>query len=281
VSDFSIDLASERIIDQRTREHFIEVSRSFSNECFRSSIVMLWSVVICDLTYKLQTLRDMYSDAGAGRLLQDVEAKRATNPNSPDWELFLLDEIFKRTQFLEVGEHTQLQGVQKLRHLSAHPVVTSSSLLFSPTKEAVRAAIRVAMEAVLLKPPLFSKKIVGTLLEDIASNKDILVAKDSLKRYIEARYLPNMQDTVEKELFRSLWKFCFKLKNADTDINRNINVAALSVIYARKASSFRKQIEQDQAYFSDISSDEDIVRSLLIFLSENSGIYNILMTQQK
>jgi hypothetical protein len=39
---------------------------------------------------------------------------------------------------------------------------------------------------VLLKPPLFSKRIIGTLVEDIASNKALLISREKLKAYIEA-----------------------------------------------------------------------------------------------
>ena len=80
MTGFSIDLAADRIIEPRTRDYFTEVTRSFSNECYRSSLVMLWTVVVCDLVYKLQTLRDLYGDASAATLLADVEAKRAANP---------------------------------------------------------------------------------------------------------------------------------------------------------------------------------------------------------
>ncbi len=86
MTGFSIDLAADRIVDPRTRTYFGEVSRSFSNECYRSSLVMLWTVVVCDLIYKLQTLRDLYGDASADKLLIDVETKRLANPTSPDWQ---------------------------------------------------------------------------------------------------------------------------------------------------------------------------------------------------
>jgi hypothetical protein len=116
----------------------------------------------------------------------DIEAKRAANPNNPDWENYLLDEVAKRTKMLEVSDHVQLQNLQKLRHLSAHPVLAAADLLFRPTKEATRAQIRLALEAVLLKPPLFSKRIIGTLVEDIASNKALLISREKLKANIEA-----------------------------------------------------------------------------------------------
>ncbi len=276
MSTFSIDLAAERIVDKRSREYFEEVARSFANNCYRSSLVMLWTVVVCDLVYKLQILRDMHGDKQAESLLRDIEAKQASNPTSPDWEIYLLDEVAKRTKLLETGEHIQLQGLQKLRHLSAHPVLTGTDLLFHPTKEAARAHIRTALEAVLLKPPLFSKRIVTALAEDIAVNKPLLISKNTLKSYLEARYLLNMSSAVEMELFRALWKFCFKLRNADTDAHRDINLAALAVIYERNPAAIRSAMDGDQAYFSDVGPDAELLIALVHFLAEYHAPFSSL-----
>ena len=276
MSVFSIDLAAERILDRRSREYFGEVARSFATGCYRSSLVMLWTVVVCDLVYKLQTLRDMHGDATANNLLRDVEAKQVANPTSPDWEIYLLDEVFKRTKLLEAGEYTQLQDLQKLRHLSAHPVLTGTDLLFHPTKEVVRAHIRTALEAVLLRPPLFSKKIVGALVSDIAANKASIVSKKTLKTYLEARYFPNMPPVIEMELFRALWKFCFKLRNAETDAHRDINVVALAVIFDRNPATIRAGVDGDQAYFSDIGPDAELLISIIDFLAEYPLLYGSL-----
>jgi hypothetical protein len=273
---FSIDLSADLIVDSRTRAYFDEVARSFANECYRSSLVMLWTVVVCDLIYKLQTLRDIYGDTLAGKLLTDVTAKQVANPNSPDWELFLLDEVAKRTKMLEAADHVQLRNLQNLRHLSAHPVLTAADLLFRPTKETTRAQIRMALEAVLLKPALFSKRIIDALVEDIAANKAVLISRDKLKAYLEARYLPNMPRAIELELFRTLWKFCFRLKNTDTDANREINAEALAIIYKRDNAAVREMIQDDQPYFSSVGPEVDLLDTLVEFLADHGELHALL-----
>ena len=276
MTGFSIDLAADRIIEPRTRDYFTEVTRSFSNECYRSSLVMLWTVVVCDLVYKLQTLRDLYGDASAATLLADVEAKRAANPTSPDWEVFLLDEVLKRTKMLEISEHAQLKHLQQLRHLSAHPVLSGTDLLFRPTKEDTRAQIRIALEALLMKPALFSKKIVDTLVTDVAANKAVLISREKLKAYLEARYLPNMPLATERELFRALWKFAFKLNNPDTQANRQINLDTLSILYARNAVAMRAMIDAERTAFSNVGPDAEPLDALVSFLIEHSELYGSL-----
>ncbi|WDF75255.1 hypothetical protein [Novosphingobium sp. KACC 22771] len=273
MTGFSIDLAADRIIDTRTRDYFAEVTRSFSNECYRSSLVMLWTVVVCDLVYKLQTLRDLYGDASAATLLTDVETKRLANPTSPDWEAYLLEEVLKRTKMLEISEHAQLRHLQQLRHLSAHPVLSGTDLLFRPTKEDARAQIRMALEALLMKPALFSKKIVDTLVTDIATNKAVLISREKLKAYLEARYLPNMPLATERELFRALWKFCFKLNNAHTQANRQINLDTLSILYARNSAAMRAMIDGDRLAFSNVGPDSEPLDALILFLAEHAELY--------
>jgi len=276
MSGFSIDLAADRIVDPRTRSYFEEVTKSFANGCYRSSLVMLWSVVVCDLVYKLQKLKDLYGDATAEVLLDDVEKKRVANPHSPDWEGYLLDEVAKRTKMLEVSEHIQLQNLQKLRHLSAHPVLTAADLLFQPTEEDVRAQIRLALEALLLKPPLFSKKMIGTLVADIGANRAQLISRDKLKAYIEARYLPNIPLAIELELFRTLWKFCFRLNNADAEANRRVNCDSLAILYARNGGAIRKMLADDRAAFSNIGPDIQPLDSLIEFLAEHPELHATL-----
>lgn len=57
---------------QKTREYFDELLSSYANGNYRSAVVMLYSVAICDLLFKLQELADMYNDTVAVNILQDI-----------------------------------------------------------------------------------------------------------------------------------------------------------------------------------------------------------------
>ena len=70
MTDFSIELSAERIVDARTRRYFSEVVTSYNNNCFRSAVVMLWSVVICDLLFKLVELATHYGDTTARSIMK-------------------------------------------------------------------------------------------------------------------------------------------------------------------------------------------------------------------
>lgn len=281
MNEFSIELASEKIVDHKTKDYFVEVLRSFISGNYRSSVVMLWSVVIADLVYKLHSLRDLYQDDTASSILKSIEDKQQANPANPEWELFLLDEINKRTHLLEIEDYQNLIHLQKIRHLSAHPVLSSSNLLFSPNKEAVRSLIRNALEAVLLKPPIFSKKIIGEFVSDLAAKKEFLPDEKGLKQYLEAKYFKNLHTSVEQELIKALWKFCFRLSNPETDINRKINARALHLLYQRNPIEFKNFVAQNSEYFSEISSDGIPLAELIHFLSNCPALYSTLTDTAK
>ena len=53
---------AEDIYFAKTGEYFNEVLSNYANGNYRSAVVMLYSVAICDLLFKLQELADMYND---------------------------------------------------------------------------------------------------------------------------------------------------------------------------------------------------------------------------
>lgn len=281
MSEFSIELAAEQIVDTRTKSYFTEVLSSFVNGHYRSAAVMLWSVVISDLVYKLQELRDLYQDSVATSILDSVQARQTANPTNPEWEPYLLDEVNTRTQFFEAGEHQHIVAIHRLRHLSAHPVLSSAHLLFEPNKETARAAIRNALESVLLKPPVFSRKVVINLVQDLAARKALLPDTASLRMYLEAKYLRNLHPTVKLELIRTLWKFCFRLSNPDADANRDINLRALTVVHDRDSLDFRNLIRQNADQFSEVAAGGAPLTAIVRFLAKCDGIYTTLTNAAK
>lgn len=211
MSNFSIELAADKIYDSRTKEYFQEVLSSYTNGNYRSAVVMLWTVVVCDLIYKLQALRDIYNDATAQSIINHIEQQQKDNPKSSEWEVKLLEQVKTRTELLDNAEEQNLQNLHKNRHLSAHPVLDQADLLFRPNRETARALSRNTLEGVFMKPPILGKKIVNEFVTDLAAKKDLLPDDKSLKRYLEAKYFQNLGSAVEDYLFRALWKFVFQI----------------------------------------------------------------------
>jgi len=100
---FSLESQKNKIYDRRTRKYFEEVYKGYANGCYRSATVMLWSVVVCDIIFKLQELRDLHNDITAEKILIEIEALQKSDPYSPKWERELIKIVFDRTQLLDTA----------------------------------------------------------------------------------------------------------------------------------------------------------------------------------
>ena len=65
LDEYSIEQRATQIFDYRSKEYFSEVLSCYSSGSYRSAVVMLWSVVICDLLFKLNYLEELYEDKNA------------------------------------------------------------------------------------------------------------------------------------------------------------------------------------------------------------------------
>ncbi|MBU7320547.1 hypothetical protein [Paenibacillus oleatilyticus] len=252
---YSLDYAAETIYDSKTKEYFKEALETYQTGNYRSSVVMLYTVVLCDLLYKLQDLRDLYSDDTANQILKKIEQHQVTNPKSPEWENILVDEIKQRTSLLELSDLTNIEHLKNHRNLCAHPAMNINFQLYSPSKENVRSHLRNMLEGVLTKPPLLSKKVFSEFIQEISRIKDRRLTDEELKKYLDSRYFKNLKVDVKKEIFKSLWKCVFILKNVDCDENRSINWQALKVMFQYDKFIHIEQIKADSHYFGNINQD--------------------------
>ncbi len=275
MNGFSIEASAEKIYDARTKKYFSEVLQTYVNGNYRSATVMLWSVVVCDLIYKLQELKDVYNEEVAETILTEVSATQTANPNSPEWESQLVEKINARTQLLTVADYGNLRTLQSHRHLSAHPVLGDADLLHEPNKETVRSDIRNVLEGLLWKPPLLTKNVFERLVVDLSDKQDLFPDDVSLKRYLDAKYFRNMTEGVLNYVFRNLWKFVFRLKNDDANTNREINFRALGILYRGREGQYRQLIAENADNFSEIGDGEP-TEALLDFLSVRPDLFGLL-----
>lgn len=276
MQEFSLERISEQVHYGKTKGYFQEVLSSYNNGNYRSSVVMLWSVAICDIVYKLQNLIDLYDDAAAKEILQEVTTIQNEDYKSSAWEIKLLDDVHEKTYLLDSSEYENLRYLQKQRHLSAHPVLNSDRELHSPNKETVRSLLRNTLEGLLIKPPFYTQRIMKELLADLAESSDVLNGREKVKKYIESRYLSRTTPLVEINIFRSLWKLVFKLDNDECEKNRTINLHALEVLTSRNIAEIPNAVEGDNDYYSNVASTGSPLSFLVFYLSNNHQIYPLL-----
>lgn len=250
--DFSIDSFSERIHSPKTKDYFEEVIKSYYSESYRSAVVMLYSIAIADLLYKLEELKEIFNDSSAIEILDDISELQRRNPKSSDWERKLIELTNQKTNLLEPSDYLNLSTLQQHRHLCTHPVLTQSFELYRPNKETTRAHIRNIIEGILAKPAFLSRKVFDDLLQDLSSVKALINNVPQLEKHLNNKYFDKLNLSVTEKIFKSLWKVTFKLENQQADQNRRINLEALSILFKRNYSDLITTILSEQDFYSDI-----------------------------
>lgn len=267
----------------KTKEYFNEVLGDYANGNYRSAVVMLYSVTICDLLFKLQELLDMYNDPIAANILEEVEKSRNSSDNKSKsfWEKKFVDNIHEKTELLDMESYTILNHLYDHRNFSAHPALNNNFELISPSKETTIALIKSVLENILIKPPIFAKKIVDMLVEDLSEKKSIY--KDELEKlheYLKRKYFDHMSDSMKKGTFRSLWKLCFCLPG-DENCRHNlfINRKAMEFLFDDTAGLI--DFMKSNSMFTKTSPNENCVMHLCIFLAHYPQIYTVLSEDTK
>lgn len=278
----NISELKEQIYFQRTKEYFEEVERSFYSENYRSAIVMLYSVVIADLLFKLEELKDYYLDSVAEEILKEIDQIRESNPKSSEWENKLIDRIKDKTNIIEPYVLANIEDLKNVRNFSAHPSLNQNNELIRPSREKTIGLIKEMLIGIFIRPPLFIKKITNNLLDDISSKKeDFLEDKEKFKRYIEKKYFERIPQNMIISIFRDFWKITFKLDNEDCNINRKINLEFLILTMREYKLKILEDIQKEKDKYNNISDNEEIAIYLVEFMYYFPEVYNYLKEDNK
>jgi hypothetical protein len=276
--DYSFESATERIEDHRTKEYFNEVISSYYNENYRAAVVLLYTITICDLVFKLQNLRDIYGDSKALNILKSIEQMQKDKPYSAEWEVKLIELIEKQTNLLEPADVSNITQLQKHRHLCAHPVLVHNYELYNPNKETVRAHLRNILEGILTKPPLFSRSIFDDFIKDLSEIKEITLTDNQLENFLTKRYFDKFTPIVETQIVKSLWKVTLKLDNDEANPNREINFKALVMLIDISLPAVVESITKEPNSFG---VNVDFIDYVVNLLNEFPEIYDVLSHSDK
>lgn len=278
----SIRKLSEGIYHEKTREYFDEVLESYEQGNYRSAIVMLYTVVICDLVFKLNDLRDIHNDEKAMKILTDLGVEKEDDPVSPIWENNLIEKAFREAKLLENDVYTHITTLKRYRNLSGHPVLNSMDILYKPNEELTRSLIINLLEGLLNKHPLLTKNVFKPFVMEIERIKNDFSNEDKLETYLQSKFLIYFNDDLVKYMFKNLWKLVFKNDGEKEKANRDINFKVLLIIYKRHQDILLEMITAESAHFSDFLDDNrDIFNNLIDLLSKHPEIYPLLQTHSK
>ena len=245
-----INELKERIYFSKTKEYFVEVEKSFYDSNYRSATVMLYSVIIADILYKLEELRDVYQDGIAKDILKNIEKERAEDKSNSEWEMCLLKEVKEKTEIIEDMTFVNLEYLKKLRNFSAHPAFDKNNELIAPTRETIAGLIEEMLNKILIRPPIFASKIVDLISNDIAEKKWLFLEnEEGFNSYVNNKYLNRTEKNMKMQIFKAFWKFVFKLDNDDCNTNRDINFKLIKNIISGNKLACIEVIKQEYQYY--------------------------------
>lgn len=274
---------ADDIYFSKTKEYFNEVLSNYANGNYRSAVVMLYSVAICDLLFKLQELVDMYNDSVAGDILREVEKCRNSNDNKSKsrWEKEFVDSVYRKTELLDLESYTNLNHLYDHRNFSAHPALNDRYELISPSKETTIALIKNVLEEILIKPSFFVKNVTDMLLEDLSEKKAIYRDEyEKLHEYLCRKYFDRMSVTMKKSTFRSLWKLCFCLPD-DEECQRNLSINRKAMEFLFSDTDGILDYMKSDAMFGKTSPDDNCIMHLCVLLAYHPQIYTVLSQDTK
>ena len=281
----SIEELRQRIANHKTRMAMDEVLSCFYSNNLRSAVVMLYSAVVSDLYYKLLDLRDLYTDGGAIQILEEIEKRKKTDPKSSAWEMVMPEMCMKQNKIIRTEDYAHYESLQNERNLCAHPVIDGTDDLYRPNRAYVQGLIISMMEGLLCKPSFISKDLFRLFIVDIARVSHELIDENLVIKYIETKYLDQINNPQEEYLlFKSLWKIVFYIENDDCNENRIINYKVLMKMMERNKESFLQEIHSNpELFFKDASMPvpttfADVMSSrwglLIQFLNIYHTVYN-------
>lgn len=272
----------EKIYFSKTKEYFLEVEKSFYDGNYRSATVMLYSVIIADILYKLEELRDIYQDKIANDILEKINKERTENKSNPEWEMNLLKEVKERTEIIEDITFVNLEYLKKLRNFSAHPAFDKNNELIAPTRETIAGLIEEMLNQILIRPPMYASKIIDLILNDISEKMWIFLDdKEKFDTYISNKYLNRMGLKMKMQIFKCFWKFVFRLDNEECNSNRNINYMFLEIMLEKNKLSCIETIRNNKQNYNQISSNTDINQYLIQLMYDFPEIYEMLESETK
>ncbi|NLP41809.1 MAG: hypothetical protein GX348_06355, partial [Veillonellaceae bacterium] len=277
MNDYCLESAHQRIYNTITKNQFSEVIKSYNSQNYRSATVMLWSVVVCDLVYKLQELETVYKDPGAASILEYIKSEQESKPTSSEWEMEIFKRANKSTGLISLKLQADLEYMQKNRHCCAHPVMTSEYKLYTPSKDLVRSFIRLALEELLTKSPIMHTKSFNSFLADANSiYPQMEYEQKRYFRYLDNKYFSRLDRVGIQYYFKTLWKFVFTLENEQCDLHRYNNYLILLHLFAENRELLTTIIQEEQHHFSNISNNDPIKKLLVDFLSKHTHVFKLL-----
>lgn len=257
-----------------TKIYFKEVYSSYVNGNYRSAIVSLWSVLVCDATYKLNKLVDILDDGWAKNEISKIENLQKKNSKSSSWEIDVFEGFYKEKRFIGIAEINNIKNIQENRHLCAHPIMSEGGMLHTPSREMVVSMIHSALDDFLTRNNYYTKNSTKIIVDTLSEDSEFYGNIKNIKPYIN-KMSRRMTDDVIYNVFKSLWKLSFKDESIDACKHRRIiHHACMSILdEIKNKKNIMDLVKSDILFFEQVTFKTSCLTYLFSFLSRNKFFF--------
>lgn len=172
------------------------------------------------------------------------------------------------------------RGLEPLCNLMIEKSLLEKNL-FKPTKSETRGQLENVLNGLLVRSPIYTKNIFNDFVTDLAANSNHLQDLDALKKYMESKFFSHLNQNMELDLYKRLWRITLYTDKEDCNLNRKINYLALSIMTARNKVAIKDYLPINSDYFSQISTKDEILELLTKFMATFGFIYSHLTNDIK
>lgn len=265
---FILDDEIKKVKNPRIIPLLEEVRSSFYQGNYRSAIAVNYSALILDLIDKLSDLANIYEDNTSKKILEDIARLRKSDPNSPKWEMELLEKAYSSTELIDSYEYEDLKYIKDQRNYSAHPVVTYNGNtweLRDITKETCQDVIRKSYEIIFLKNPMLGKKVTIEIIQYASRIHAMSVTPEEFHSALKNSYLNKLSEKAKENLCKTAFKFVFQLSygNEEADRDRESTFRLLNALIFDNKEFYLNILKKEiSKYRFTAESREEINKSL-------------------
>jgi len=163
-----LDELIQTVREKTSRSYISEAVIAYRSGAYRSAIVSTWIALTFDIILKLREISNK-GDGQARNIIQDLEKYQTSKNWKKLWEIenYLLDDAYKKFEFINDSEYEFLKRLKKDRNRCAHPDYIFKDVLFQPTPELVRMHIVHAIKFLLMHQPVQGRYAIEGILQDI------------------------------------------------------------------------------------------------------------------
>ncbi len=217
--------------------------RAYSAGALRSSIAMTWAAVCADLIAKIAYLAED-GDGNAREYSAKVQAAQAAGltrdgvSKMQEVERTILDKAVA-LELIDTITAQELDRVREDRHLCVHPSLRPLGETYEPRPEVARAHLAIALDSLLVHPPIQGRKLLAIFKEHLAD--PYFVASES---HLLAAFFDRVRSSTKREIINLAAKHALLELPAPDPLAADTLADRMAACLAAFASRDRSAVQQ-------------------------------------